>query len=73
MSRYRIEQAAVLVFGFLLGVALAIIVAPGNVFLWIVAGVFLSFFCHQQFVRSWGGELLWWRPPRRHHLPRHRV
>jgi hypothetical protein len=24
-------------------------------------------------VRSWGGELLGWRHPRRHHFPRHRV
>jgi hypothetical protein len=73
MGRYRIERAAVLAFGFLLGAGLAISVAPGDVLLPILAGVFLSLFVHQQFVRSWGGELLGWRHPHRHHVPRHRV
>jgi hypothetical protein len=67
MSRYRIERATVLALGFLLGAALAICIAPGDVLLWIVAGAFLSLFCHEQFVRSCSGELFWWLPHRRHH------
>ena len=70
MSRYRIERATVLALGFLVGAALAICIAPGDVLLWIVAGAFLSFFCHEQFVKSWGGELLWWHPHRRRHPPK---
>ena len=66
MRRYRIEQAMVLAFGFLVGAGLAICIAPRDVVLWIVTGAFLSLFCHQQFVNSWGGELLW-RHARRHH------
>jgi hypothetical protein len=73
MRRYRVEQAAVLMIGFLVGAGLANSVAPGDVPLSIVAGAFLCFFLHQQFVRSWGGELLWWRPHPRRHLPKHRV
>lgn len=65
MSRHRVERALVLAFGFLLGAGLAISIAPGDVVLWIVAGVFLGLFCHEQFVRSCGGELPWWHPHRR--------
>jgi hypothetical protein len=70
MGRYRIERAVVLTLGFLVGAGLAVCIAPGDVLLWVAAGVFLSLFCHEQFSRSYGGELLWWHPSRRHHAPK---
>ncbi len=70
MRRYRIERATVLALGFLAGAGLAVCIAPGDVVLWIVAGAFLSLFCHEQCVRNYGGELLWWHPHRRHHPPK---
>jgi hypothetical protein len=70
MRRYRIERATVLALGFLVGASLAICIAPGDVLLWIVAGAFLSLFCHEQFVRSCSGELFWWHPHHRQHHPK---
>ncbi len=68
MRRYQIERSVVLAFGFLLGALLAMCIAPGDILLWFVAGLFLSIFCHEQFVTSYSGELFW-RHPRRHHRP----
>ena len=70
MSRYRVERTIVLAFGFLFGAGLAICVAPGDVLLSIVAGVLLSLFCHEHFVRGFAGELVWRQPQRCHHPPK---
>ena len=59
MTRYRIERAVVLAFGFLAGSALAICIAPGDILLWAVAGIVLGVFCHAFFVANLGGELPW--------------
>jgi hypothetical protein len=64
MTRYRIEQALVSAFGVLLGLALAMLVAPGEVGLWIVIAVLLALFCRAFFIRGLYGELFW---PAIHH------
>ena len=62
MSRRRvrqIEQAAVLAFGFFLGAALAVCIAPGDIALWAAAGVVLSIFCRAFLIGDLGGDFLW--------------
>jgi len=64
MTRYRIEQALVSAFGVLLGLALAMLIAPGDVGLWVVIAMLLAVFCRAFFIRGLYGELLW---PVSHH------
>jgi len=64
MTRYRIEQALVSAFGVLLGLALAMLIAPGDVRMWIVVAILLAVFCRAFFIRGLYGELLW---PLGHH------
>ena len=64
MSRYRFEQALVSAFGVLMGLALAMLVAPGDYGLWIVIAILLAVFCRAFFIRGLCGELLW---PVSHH------
>ncbi len=59
MTRYRIEQALVSAFGILLGLALAMLIAPGDWGLWIVIPLLLAVFCRAFFIRGLYGELLW--------------
>jgi hypothetical protein len=62
MSRdhiHQVEQAVVMVFGFCLGVSLAMCVAAGDVLLWVATGIVLSIFSRAFFIRDLGGELLW--------------
>lgn len=59
MTRHRIEQAIVTGFGFLAGTILAVCITPGDVFLWIVAGIVLAVFTRAFFICDFGGELLW--------------
>ena len=59
MTRYRIEQLLVMAFGFVVGTALAICIAPGDVLLWLLAGIVLSIFSRAFFIRDLAGELLW--------------
>jgi hypothetical protein len=68
MTRHRIEQAAVTVAGFFLGAALAMGIAPGDVFMWVVVGIVLGLFCRAFFIRDLGGELFW--PMHHTHQPR---
>jgi hypothetical protein len=68
MLRHRIEQGIVLALGFLLGAGLAICVTPGDYILCVLAGVALSLFCREHFLRSYGGELFW-RSPHHHNRP----
>lgn len=65
---YHIEHTVVMVLGFLLGAALAMCVAPGDVFLILVTGVVLGFFARGFLDQNLGGELLWpfARPGRKH-------
>jgi hypothetical protein len=64
MTRYRIEQALVSAFGFLLGLALAMLIAPGDIGAWVVIPILLAIFCRAFFIRGLYGELLW---PVSHH------
>ena len=64
MTRYRIEQALVSAFGVLLGLALAMLIAPGDFGLWVVIAILLAVFCRAFFIRGLYGELLW---PVSHH------
>jgi hypothetical protein len=64
MTRYRIEQALVSAFGVLLGLALAMLIAPGDYGLWVAIAVLLGIFCRAFFIRGLYGELLW---PVSHH------
>lgn len=59
MYVYRIEHAVVLVLGFLVGAALAVCVAPGDIMLAVVAGIVLGFFAHEFLDQTLGGKLLW--------------
>jgi hypothetical protein len=71
MNRYRIEQAAVLVTGFLLGMAVTLCLAPGNILLGGLVGVLVSVYCREYFVRNCRGEIFGWSHVRHHHLRRH--
>jgi hypothetical protein len=71
MNRYRIEQAVVLVAGFLLGAGVALCLAPGHVLLAGLAGVLASVYCREYFVRNCRGELFGWSHAR-HDRWRHR-
>jgi hypothetical protein len=59
MTRYRIEQALVSAFGVLLGLALAMLIVPGDVGLWVVIAILLAVFCRAFFIRGLYGELFW--------------
>ncbi len=72
MNRYRIEQAVVLVTGFLLGMAVTLCLAPGNVLLGGLVGVLVSVYCREHFVRNCRGEIFGWSHARRHRLWHHR-
>ena len=65
MIRYRIEQALVSAVGVLMGLALAMLIAPSDVGLWIVVAVLLAIFCRAFFIRGLYGELVW--PAMHHH------
>jgi hypothetical protein len=59
VTRYRIEQALVSAFGVLLGLALAMLIAPGDYGMWLLIAIFLGVFCRSFFIRNLYGELLW--------------
>ena len=65
MTRYRIEQALVSAVGVLLGLTLAMLIAPSDVGLWIVVAILLAVFCRAFFIRGLCGDLLW--PAVHHH------
>jgi hypothetical protein len=67
MTRYRIEQALVSVFGMLLGLSLAMFIVPGDVGLWVVIAIVLALFCRAFFIRGFCGELIWPMPHRHGH------
>jgi hypothetical protein len=71
MNRFRIEQAVVLVAGFLLGAAVALCLSPGNLLLGGLVGVLVSVYCREYFVRNCRGEIFGWSHARRRHLRRH--
>ena len=67
MSRHPVERTAEMVLGFLAGAALAVCIAPGDVFLWVATGVVLGLFAHAFFVGRFGGDPLWPVTRVRHH------
>ncbi len=67
MTRYRIEQALVSAFGVLLGLVVAMLIAPGEWGLWVAGAILLAVFCRAFFIRGLYGELLW---PIAHHSAR---
>jgi hypothetical protein len=69
MNRYRVEQAVVLVAGFLLGAAIALCLEPGHVLLGGLVGILVSVYCREYFVRNCRGEILGWSHSPHHHLP----
>jgi len=64
MTRFRVEQAFVSAFGVLLGLGLAMLIAPGDVGLWVLIAILLAVFCRAFFIRGLNGELVW---PMSHH------
>jgi hypothetical protein len=64
VTRFRIEQALVSAVGVLLGLALAMLIVPGEIAMWFVIAAFLAIFCRSFFLRNMYGELLW---PLPHH------
>ena len=63
MTRHRIEQAVVSVLGFFVGTLLAVCITPGDVLLWIMAGIVLAIFSRAFFICDFGGELFQIRQP----------
>ena len=59
MTRHRIEQAVVIGLGFLAGAILAVCITPGDVFLWVLAGIVLAIFSRAFFICDFGGDFLW--------------
>jgi hypothetical protein len=55
MSRHDTEHIVVMVLGFIGGVVLAVGIAPGDVFLWVVTGIVLGLFCRAFFVSRISG------------------
>lgn len=54
--RHRIEQGVVLLLGFIFGAGIANCVAPGDLWLPIIAGVAMAVFCREHFVYTFPGE-----------------
>jgi len=70
MRRHRVERSIVMGLGFLAGVALAVSITPGDIFLWVATGFVLGLFGHALFDTSYRGELNWplagfWRTHKR--------
>jgi hypothetical protein len=70
MTKYQVEHTGVLVVGFLAGAALAMCIAPGDIFLWVVTGIVLGLFSRAFFASNFGGQSVWpfvdsWRSYRR--------
>ncbi len=71
MTRHRVEQGVVTILGFFVGAALAICITPGDMLLWILAGIALAVFARAFFLRDLAGELIW--PWYGHREPRERT
>ncbi len=65
MTRFRVEQAVVSAFGVFLGLALAMLIAPGDISMWVLIAILLAVFCRAFFIRGLYGELLWPIAPHR--------
>ncbi len=59
MTRHPIERMAEMALGFIAGAALAVCIAPGDVFLWVATGVVLGLFAHAFFVSTLGSDPIW--------------
>jgi hypothetical protein len=56
---YHVEHTVVMVLGFLVGAALAMCIAPGDILLVLATGVVLGFFVRGFLDQNLGGELFW--------------
>ena len=56
MWLYHVEHAFVMLVGFLVGVALAMCIAPGDIVLVLMAGIVLGFFARGFLDQNLGGE-----------------
>ena len=56
---YHVEHAVVMVLGFLVGVTLAMCIAPGDILLVLVTGCFLGFFARGFLDQNLAGDLFW--------------
>jgi hypothetical protein len=59
MTRRHVEHTGVLVVGFLVGAALAMCIAPGDISLWVVTGVVLALFSRAFFASNFGEQSIW--------------
>ena len=59
MSGRQVQHTGVLVAGFLIGAALAVCIAPGDVFLWVVTGIVLALFSRAFFASNFGDQPIW--------------
>jgi hypothetical protein len=59
MNVHQIERTAVLGLGFVGGAALAMCIAPGDIFLWIATGIVLGLFSRAFFINGFGSEWSW--------------
>lgn len=57
--RENFGQTFIMFLGFFAGVALAFAIAPGDVLLWIAAGIVLALFCGAFFAGNTAGSLFW--------------
>ena len=59
MWLYHVEHTFVMLVGFLVGVALAMCIAPGDIVLVLMAGIVLGFFARGFLDQNLGGEFFW--------------
>ena len=59
MSRHYAKHLLVMVPGFLFGAALAMAIAPGDVVLWLAAGVVLGLYSHAFLSDGYAGGWPW--------------
>ena len=59
MHGHPVEHGVVMLLGFLVGAALAICIAPGDLFLSIAAGLLLGIFAREFFDLNFGGHWFW--------------
>ena len=69
MDRHFAERVVVTAFGFCVGASLAVLIAPGDIVLWVLTGIVLGLFARSFFARNLGGDLFW--PHAGFHYPRH--
>jgi len=59
MTQRHVQHTGVLVVGFLVGAALAMCIAPGDISLWVVTGVVLALFSRAFFASNFAEQSFW--------------